>query len=640
MTDASSEGPRIVRVLPDIAGVHETFDYRVPETWRADGRARHLVAGTVVRMPFSGRRVRGWIAECDPSDAYTGGELSLLTKLVGAGPAEDVMELSRWAARRWAGAWCFFVNTATAPRVIPLSSRSGEAAGRVAEADTGGDGEAGRIGGGPVAGGGGSGAESGGSGGGANGSASGGRKVTAGVEVSEGKYDACFSHPVSVVRIPPAEDLWPVVEAALHRTDPLMVVPTLAAAVRLAERLRRAGRATALLPDDWRAAAAGGAAVVGTRSAVFGPSPRLGAVVVFDEHDGSLTSERSPTWHAREVAVERARRCGVPCVLTSPVPTLEALQLASPGAIFAPTPEEEKAGWPELEIVDLRNPEHRRTGLLTEALVKRLRESRRAVCVLNRKGRARLLACGACRELVRCDECSASVSELDAGLLTCGRCGSERPRLCSFCGSMRLKAIRPGISRLADDLRALLRTEVAEVSRERPWESSDARVLIGTEAAIYQAPDADLVAFLDLDPELTAPRFRANEQAMAQLARASRLLGRSTTNGRLMIGTRLVDHVVIRSIRESSPEILSDYDRSLRRRLRFPPFGALAEISGDAAPEFVRRLGSPEGIAVSRLEKDGKWIVRAPNSEALSDLLNGVERPKGRLRVGVDSSHL
>ncbi len=639
MTDASPEGPRIVRVLPDIAGVHETFDYRVPETWRADGRARYLVAGTVVRMPFSGRRVRGWIAECDPSDAYTGGELSLLTKLVGAGPAKDVMELSRWAARRWAGAWCFFVNTATAPRVIPLSSRIVKAAGKVAEPDTG----AGAGGSEPDTG---AGTDGGGADGGRGGAdtgaatASGGRKVTLGVEVSEGKYDACFSHPVSVVRIPPAEDLWPVVEAALRRTDPLMVVPTLAAAVRLTERLRRAGRKTAHLPDNWRAAAAGGAAVVGTRSAVFGPSPRLGAVVVFDEHDGSLTSERSPTWHAREVAVERARRCGVPCVLTSPVPTLEALQLASPGAIFAPTPEEEKAGWPELEIVDLRNPEHRRTGLLTEALVKRLRESRRAVCVLNRKGRARLLACGACRELVRCDECSASVSELEAGRLTCGRCDSERPRLCSFCGSMRLKAVRPGISRLADDLRALLRTEVAEVSRERPWESSDARVLIGTEAAIYQAPDADLVAFLDLDPELTAPRFRANEQAMAQLARASRLLGRSTTKGRLMIGTRLVDHVVIRSIRESSPEILSDYDRSLRRRLQFPPFGALAEISGDAAPEFVRRLGSPEGIAVSRLEKDGKWIVRAPNPEALSDLLNGVERPKGRLRVGVDSSHL
>ena len=605
MTDASPEGPRIVRVLPDIAGVHETFDYRVPDAWHADRRSSHLVVGTLVRMPFHGRRVRGWVTECDPPDPYTDGELSLLTKLVGAGPSEDVLELARWAARRWVGAWCFFADTATAPRVVPLGGRVGAAAPSPAPAVK----------------------------------TAGGIKSAKGGAPSGGKYDACFEHPVSVVRIPPAADKWPLVEAALRRADPLLVVPTLSEAARLAERLRRSGHKAAHLPDDWRAAAAGGAAVVGTRSAVFGPSPALGAVVVFDEHDESLSSESSPTWHAREVAAERARRSGVPCVLTSPVPTLEALLQASPGAIFAPTPEEEKAGWPELEVVDLRDPQHRRTGLLTEPLVKQLRRSRRAVCLLNRKGRARLLACGACSELVRCDECSASVSELTAGRLTCGRCGEERPRLCSFCGSMRLKAIRPGISRLAEDLQALLGTEVAEVSREQRWTPSDARVLMGTEAALYQAADADLVAFLDFDRELTAPRFRANEQAMAQLARAARLLRRSTADGLLMIGTRLVDHVVIRSVRESSPEILSEYDRSLRQRLRFPPFGSLAEISGASAPEFIRRLGSPAGISVSASE-GGRWIVRSPDAEALIDALNAVERPKGRLRVAVDSTRL
>ena len=600
-------------MLPDIAGVHETFDYGVPDAWHADGRSIHLVVGTLVRMSFHGRRVRGWVTECDPPDPYTEGQLSLLTKLVGAGPSEDVLELARWAARRWVGAWCFFADTATAPRVVPLSRRRGAPPDR--------------------------GAASGGAAAASGVKIAGKVKSAGGGKPSEGKYDACFDHPVSVVRIPPAEDKWPLVEAALRRADPLLIVPTLSEAARLAERLRRSGHEAAHLPDDWQAAAAGGAAVVGTRSAVFGPAPDLGAVVVFDEHDESLSSESSPTWHAREVAAERARRSGVPCVLTSPAPTLEALLKASPGAVFTPRAEEEKAGWPKIEIVDLRDPQHRRMGLLTEPLVKRLHKSRRAICVLNRKGRARLLACGACSELVRCDECSASVSELTAGRLTCGRCGEERPRLCSFCGSMRLKAIRPGISRLAEELQALLGTEVIEVSRERRAAPSDARVLMGTEAALYQAADADLVAFLDFDRELTAPRFRANEQAMAQLARAARLLRRSTADALLMIGTRLIDHVVIRSVRESSPEILSEYDRSLRQRLRFPPFGSLAEISGASAPEFIRRLGSPEGITVSQSE-DGRWIVRSPDAEALIDALNEVERPKGRLRVAVDSTRL
>ena len=101
-------------------------------------------------------------------------------------------------------------------------------------------------------------------------------------------------------------------------------------------------------------AAAGGCVAVGARAGAWAPRPRLGAVLVLDEGDEAYQEERAPTWNARDVAVERARRAGVPCVLTSSHPSLEALAL--PGAeLLAPSRTEERAGWPIVEVVDRRH---------------------------------------------------------------------------------------------------------------------------------------------------------------------------------------------------------------------------------------------------------------------------------------------
>src|SRR5207342_103668 len=103
------------------------------------------------------------------------------------------------------------------------------------------------------------------------------------------------------------------------------VTPSVASARLLAARLRRSGIPVAVVPRDWAQAAAGGSVVIGARGAAWGPCPHLAAVVVVDEHDEGHQEERAPTWNARDVAIERARRAGVPCLLTSPCPSLEAL---------------------------------------------------------------------------------------------------------------------------------------------------------------------------------------------------------------------------------------------------------------------------------------------------------------------------
>src|SRR5205823_12220476 len=112
-------------------------------------------------------------------------------------------------------------------------------------------------------------------------------------------------------------------------------------------------------------------------------------------------------WNARDVAVERARRSGVPCVLTSPCPSLDALATS---ALLTPSRSEERAGWPALEIVD-RRKEPPGQGLFSERLVALVREAGTVVCVLNRKGRARLMACASCGELARCEVCQGAVED-------------------------------------------------------------------------------------------------------------------------------------------------------------------------------------------------------------------------------------
>ena len=152
-----------------------------------------------------------------------------------------------------------------------------------------------------------------------------------------------------MVRLPPAVDPLGIVLAAAGRGDTLVVTPSVDLARLLGARLRRAGVPVALAPRDWAPAAAGTAVVIGARAAAWAPMPRLGAVVVLDEHDEALQEERAPTWHARDVAIERARRAGVPCVLVSPCPSLEALRW---GRLLTTSRAEEREGWPVVEVVD------------------------------------------------------------------------------------------------------------------------------------------------------------------------------------------------------------------------------------------------------------------------------------------------
>jgi primosomal protein N' (replication factor Y) len=387
-----------------------------------------------------------------------------------------------------------------------------------------------------------------------------------------------------------------------------------------------------LSPRDWALGAAG-ATVVGARAAAWAPVAGLASVLVLDEHDEALQEERAPTWHGRDVAIERARRLGVPCVLASPVPTLEALAW---GPLVTPSRTDERAGWPVLEIVDRRQDDPARPTLLSPALTRHLRSEARVVCVLNTPGRARLLACLACGELARCERCAAAVQQIDDGRLRCRRCGTERPVVCLACGASRMKAIRPGVARLRAEIEALIGAPVVLATAATAGTPlPDGRVYIGTEAVLHQVDAADVVAFLDIDQELLAPRYRAADQALALLARAARLTGGRGGGGRLLAQTRVPRHEVLDAVLHADPGRLVAVEQPRRLALGFPPFAALAAVSGPAADVFLAALGRPAGVDVLG-PADGRWLLRAPDHRTLCDALAATPRPPGRLRVEVD----
>jgi primosomal protein N' (replication factor Y) len=381
---------------------------------------------------------------------------------------------------------------------------------------------------------------------------------------------------------------------------------------------------------EWARAAAGGCTVVGARAGAWAPLPDLGAVVVLDEHDEAYAEEGSPTWHARDVVIERARRADVPVLLVSSNPTLEALAV---GRLVTPERSVERAGWPALEVVD-RREEDPAAGLLTEPLARLLRGGGRVVCVVNRTGRSRLSACDTCREVASCAVCEGAVTQPDDRILRCTRCGTERPIVCTFCGGTRFRVLRPGVSRLRDDLAALVGEDVDEVTGAASAGAPTTRVVVGTEAVLHRVGAADAVAFLDLDQELLAQRERAREQAFALLARAARLVRGRRDHGRLLVQTRRPEDVVVQAALHADPARVAAAEEEVRRTFRLSPFAAVADISGEAAPAFVAALGRPEGLEV--MGGGGAWRVRADDHATLCDALASVDRPPGRLRIDVD----
>lgn len=578
-------------MLPDVTGLDRTFHYSVG--------AEAPVLGTIVRVVLHGRRVRGWVVGLETS-LPAGIEAQPILEEVSLGPPPEVVELARFCSWRFAGRLRPLLVAASPERIVrqlpvrPTLRRP----------------------------------------------ASPGRADEVAAVVSE-----ALSAGEAVVSLPPAAERLGLVEAALsHEPEALVLVESRHDVAVLSSHLRRRGWPVATYPDDWAAAAAGGKVVVGTRNACFAPG-RFGLVVVLDAHSDAYRSERSPNFDARTVVAERVSREGGRLLYVSFAPPLELTAASRP--VLAPAGE--PAAWGRLSLLDSREEDPAEGGypsLLVSwlrAAVEQERASsapRPVICILNRVGRARLLSCAACRAVARCPTCGSALVQLEragpgeVGRLSCPRCGHETQALCSACGSSRLRVARAGVSRAREQLAAVTGLEVGEVSGPRA-EVPATSLIMATQAVLHRVRRAALVAWLDFDQELLAPRFKAAEEALVLLGRSARLVaaGAGRGEGRVVVRTSLPDHEVIEAARRGEPALLAETERERRLLLGLPPFAGLARLGGEGADAVAGTLGDDLQVTAAA---DG-YLVRGPSPAALADAFAGVvaAEPAGWAGLGV-----
>ncbi|MGA8295415.1 MAG: hypothetical protein WB770_00040 [Acidimicrobiales bacterium] len=603
MTTGEDRPPRrIVAVLPDVTGIDRTFVYAVP-----DAITGAIAIGVIARIPLQGRIVRGWVVE---EGGNVASSLREVDKFVSLGPSARVVELCRLSAWRYAGRLRPFLHAASPPRLVralPPPTRS-DASAVLDEINP---------------------------------------------DVAAATKEALGPGRV-VLRIPPSAPRLDVVRVAIANVAPrdlLVLVPERHDVDLLTRLLARLGVSVAIHPDQWTQCAAGGRVVVGTRSGVFAPMPHLGGIVVLDSHAEAYAEQRAPTWNATTIARLRAEQEEVPCLLVSacpPVAQLDGSRLVAFGR------DAERAGWARVVVFDRRGDDPR-SGLFSSRLAEVIREargerpSRPFVCVLNRKGRARLLRCARCDEIARCERCGAAVHErrgdaVSTSELVCDVCGTARPVICLNCSSTKLARRRLGTERVAEELAALIGEPVLEVTGERSGPDVDGYgVLVGTEAVLHRVRAASSACFLDFDQELLAPRYRAFEEALALIARASRLVGGRGPDGggeggNVFVQTRLAHHEVLQAAVHGDPAILSANEKERRASLGLPPAKALALLEGDETKSIAEFLSS-ERIEIGELP-DGRVLARATSAADLSDALAKAGLPREGLRVAVDPLRL
>ena len=364
--------------------------------------------------------------------------------------------------------------------------------------------------------------------------------------------------------------------------------------------------ATGARRKHWDAAANGTARIVlSTRLGVFAPLPQLALIVVDEEHDDSYKQQDGVRYHARDLAVWRARKRSVPIVLGSATPSLETWARAKASryrTLALPQRADTRAKLPEIRFAPVRGQETR-DGLsreLRDALAARLAAGEQSLLFINRRGFAPSLKCAACAWESECPRCSARlVVHRAPERLRCHHCGHvERPpRACPECGNVDLLPVGFGTQRLEQTIRALYPTaRVARVDRDttrakdafanvrQRVEDRELDILVGTQmlAKGHDFPRLTLVGVLGADNALYSADFRATERLAALLMQVAGRAGRAELAGTVIVQTDFPDHPVYRAL------ATHDYDRFAEELLRerdaaqLPPASHVALLVAEA----------------------------------------------------------
>ena len=424
----------------------------------------------------------------------------------------------------------------------------------------------------------------------------------------------------------------------------LILLPEIALSAQFLQRFeRRFGVAPALWHSDlssrtrrttWRAIAEGAAqVVVGARSALFLPFPDLGLVIVDEEHETAFKQEDGVVYHARDMAVVRARLSAAPAILVSATPSLETLANVEAGRYrhLQLAARHGGARLPTVQAIDLRDhpPErgHFLSPILVEAVQQTFAAGEQAMLFLNRRGYAPLTLCRACGHRLQCPNCTAWLVEHRARReLACHHCGHAEPipEHCPVCNAEKtLTPVGPGVERITEEARIAFpeaRTLVmASDTLPGPHAAGEAAMrierrevdlIIGTQivAKGWHFPHLTLVGVVDADLGLAGGDLRAAERTVQLLHQVAGRAGRAEAPGRVLLQTFSPDHPVMQALVANDLAAFFEREAEARRPGHWPPYGRLAALivsadSANAADLAARELGraAPHGEGITVL---------------------------------------
>jgi len=432
-----------------------------------------------------------------------------------------------------------------------------------------------------------------------------------------------------------------VAECLRQGRQALVLLPEIALSSQWLERFaRRFGVAPAVWHSDlpsrtrrvtWRAVAEGGAhVVVGARSALFLPFPDLGLVVIDEEHETAFKQEEGVIYHARDMAIVRARLCNAVAVLVSATPSLETLANVEAGRYRRLTLPSRHGGasLPAIALVDLRDAPPERGKFLAPPLVAAVNETlargEQAMLFLNRRGYAPLTLCRHCGHRMQCPNCTAwLVEHRTRRLLQCHHCGHAAPipPHCPACDAEHsLTAVGPGVERITEEAQASFPTArilvMASDTLTGPHAAGDAArsiaarqvdLIIGTQivAKGWHFPHLTLVGVVDADLGLAGGDLRAAERTVQLLHQVAGRAGRAEAPGRVLLQTFSPEHPVMQALLQGDLAAFMAREAAERRPGHWPPYGRLAALivsadTAEAADGAARALGlaAPDGAGI------------------------------------------
>ncbi|HYZ63967.1 MAG TPA: primosomal protein N' [Acetobacteraceae bacterium] len=485
-----------------------------------------------------------------------------------------------------------------------------------------------------------------------------------------------------------------VAECLRQRRQALVLLPEIALSSQWLERFtQRFGVAPAVWHSDlasrtrrvtWRAVAEGGApVVVGARSALFLPFPELGLVIVDEEHETAFKQEEGVVYHARDMAVVRARLSEACCVLVSATPSLETLANVEAGRYRHITLAKRHGGarLPDIAAIDLREslPERGRflSPVLIEAVQETLGRGEQAMLFLNRRGYAPLTLCRVCGHRMQCPNCTAWLVEHRARrALACHHCGHTEPipPTCPHClAEHSLVPIGPGVERITEEVDALFpdarRLVMASDTLPGPHAAAEAAhriaarevdLIIGTQivAKGWHFPHLTMVGVVDADLGLAGGDLRAAERTFQLLHQVAGRAGREEAPGRVLLQTFSPEHPVMQALVRGDLAGFMQTEAESRKPGLWPPYGRLGALivsadTAQGADELARDLGraaprgdgitvlgpAPAPLAILRGRHRRRLLLKTRRDVALQPILRewlDRVRVPGTARVDVD----